>query len=57
MHEDGLDRALEKASSDQPPEAAKVAAGGFYDQRKITDIKLRENQANLLQSYPQASLN
>ena len=57
MHEDGFDRALEKASSDQPPEAGKsLPQGDSMTRERSLDIKLRENQANLLQSYSAGKL-
>ena len=58
MYGDGFDRALEKASSDQPPETGKkLPQGDSMSREKSLDMKLRENQSNLLQSYPAGKLN
>ena len=57
MYEDGFDRALEKASSDQPPETGKsLPQGDSMTRERSLDIKLRENQSNLLQSYSAGKL-
>jgi len=58
IYEDGFDRALERASSDQPPETGKkLPQGDSMSREKSLDMKLRENQSNLLQSYPAGKLN
>ena len=50
MYEDGFDRALEKASSDQSPETGKkLPQGDPMSREKSLDSKLRENQTKLLQ--------
>ena len=49
MYEDGFDRALEKASSDQLPGAGKkLPQGDSMSRERSLDVKLRENHSNLL---------
>ena len=58
MYEDGFDRALEKASSDQLPGAGKkLPQGDSMSRERSLDVKLRENHSNLLQSHPAGKLN
>ncbi len=58
MYEDGFDRALEKASSDQlPGTGKKLPQGDSMSRERSLDVKLRENHSNLLQSYSAGKLN
>ena len=58
MYEDGFDRALEKASSDQLPGAGKkLPQGDSMSRERSLDVQLRENHSNLLQSYSAGKLN
>tara|TARA_Y100000991_G_scaffold215305_1_gene205295 strand:+ start:1824 stop:3095 length:1272 start_codon:yes stop_codon:yes gene_type:complete len=58
MYEDGFDRALEKASSDQlPGTGKKLPQGDSMSRERSLDVQLRENHSNLLQSYSAGKLN